>query len=282
MIMNCKKVFLTACLLIGILKVEAQTLRIATFNIRYYNDKDSSNLWIDRAPRVAGLIRFHDFDVFGVQEAYKNQLEDMSNALPEYARYGVGRDDGKEAGEHSSIYYKKDLYKLVKSGDFWLSETPNKPGKGWDAKCCNRICSWVFLEDIKSLKKFYVFNVHFDHQGVIARIESAKLILQKIAEITANQPVILTGDFNGNRASESYQILSNSTILTDSYAGVKFPYENNASFNGFKTPRGMDVIDHIFITKHFTSTKWGILTDTYFGKYPSDHFPVVSHLNFNK
>jgi len=268
--------------LIGILTAEAQTLKIATFNIRYYNEKDSGNLWVDRAPRISALIGFHDFDIFGVQEAYKNQLDDMNTALPAYARYGVGRDDGKDAGEHSSIYYKKDSYKLLNSGDFWLSETPNVPGKGWDAKCCNRICSWVYLEDVKSRKKFYVFNVHFDHQGVIARRESAKLIVQKITEISNNLPVVLTGDFNGNRASELYQILSSSTILTDSYAGVKSPYENNASFNGFKTPRGMDVIDHIFITKHFTPTKWGILTDTYFGKYPSDHFPVVSYLNFNK
>jgi len=277
---NFKKIFLSICFLIGILTAEAQTLKIATFNIRYYNEKDSGNLWVDRAPRISALIGFHDFDIFGVQEAYKNQLDDMNNALPAYARYGVGRDDGKDAGEHSSIYYKKDSYKLLNTGDFWLSETPNVPGKGWDAKCCNRICSWVYLEDVKSRKKFYVFNVHFDHQGVIARRESAKLIVQKITEISNNLPVVLTGDFNGNRASELYQILSSSTILRDSYAGVKFPYENNASFNGFKTPRGMDVIDHIFISKHFTPTKWGILTDTYFGKYPSDHFPVVSILNF--
>jgi endonuclease/exonuclease/phosphatase family metal-dependent hydrolase len=170
---------------------------------------------------------------------------------------------------------------LIKSGDFWLSESPNIPGKGWDATCCNRICSWVYLEDVHTRKKFYVFNVHFDHQGVIARRESAKLMVQKIKEIAGKEPVVLTGDFNGNRSSELYQILSNSILLTDAYAGVKFPYENNSSFNGFKTPRGMDVIDHIFISKHFTPTKWGILTDTYFGKYPSDHFPVVSYLKFN-
>lgn len=263
------------------INVQAQNLKIATFNVRLYNNRDTGNLWVDRAPYVSSLIRFHDFDIFGVQEAYKNQLDDMSKALPEYARYGVGREDGKEAGEHSSVYYKKDLYKLLKSGDFWLSETPDVPGKGWDATCCNRICSWVYLEDLKSRKKFYVFNVHFDHQGVIARRESAKLMIQKIKEIAANQPVVLTGDFNGNRSSELYQILSNSTLLTDSYAGVQFPYENNASFNGFKTPSGKDVIDHIFISKHFKPTKWGILTDTYFGKYPSDHFPVVTYLKFN-
>jgi endonuclease/exonuclease/phosphatase family metal-dependent hydrolase len=259
----------------------AQTYTIATFNIRMDNPRDSGNLWVDRAPRISSLIRFHDFDIFGLQEAFKNQLDDISNVLPEYARYGLGRDDGKEAGEHSSIYYKKDLYKLIKSGDFWLSESPNIPGKGWDATCCNRICSWVYLEDVHTRKKFYVFNVHFDHQGVIARRESAKLMVQKIKEIAGKEPVVLTGDFNGNRSSELYQILSNSILLTDAYAGVKFPYENNSSFNGFKTPRGMDVIDHIFISKHFTPTKWGILTDTYFGKYPSDHFPVVSYLKFN-
>lgn len=280
--MNFKKVFFSVFLIISILTLKAQHIKVATFNIRLYNNRDTGNLWVDRAPFVASLIRFHDFDVFGVQEAYKNQLEDMSKSLPEYDRYGVGRDDGKDAGEHSSIYFKKDQYKLLKSGDFWLSESPNVPGKGWDATCCNRICSWTYLEDVKTRKKFYVFNVHFDHQGVIARRESAKLMVQKINEIAGNQPVVLTGDFNGNRSSELYQILSNSVLLSDSYYGVKFPYENNASFNGFKTPKGTDVIDHIFISKHFTSTKWGILTDTYFGKYPSDHFPVVTYLKFNK
>lgn len=279
--MNIKIAFTSALLLISMRYVRAQDFAIATFNIRMDNPRDSGNLWVDRAPRVASLIRFHDFDVFGVQEAFKNQLEDMSRALPDYARYGIGREDGKEAGEHSTIYYKRDRFKLLKSGDFWLSETPDVPGKGWDATCCNRICSWVYLEDVKTRKKFYVFNVHFDHQGVIARKESAKLMVQKIKEIAGNQPVVLTGDFNGNRSSELYQILANSIILSDSYLGVKFPYENNASFNGFKSPRGLEVIDHIFISKHFKSTKWGVLTDTYFGKFPSDHFPVVTYLKLN-
>jgi endonuclease/exonuclease/phosphatase family metal-dependent hydrolase len=102
---NFKKIFLSICFLIGILTAEAQTLKIATFNIRYYNEKDSGNLWVDRAPRISALIGFHDFDIFGVQEAYKNQLDDMNNALPAYARYGVGRDDGKEAGEHFILVY---------------------------------------------------------------------------------------------------------------------------------------------------------------------------------
>lgn len=256
--------------------VYAQSFRVATFNIRYDNPADSGNLWVNRAPVVSNLIRFHDFDVFGVQEALKNQLDDISRALPEYARYGIGRNDGKEGGEHSAVYYRKSRFNLLKSGDFWLSETPDKPGKGWDATCCNRIASWVYLQDLQTKKKFYLFNVHFDHQGVVARKESGKLMVQKIREIAGNAPVLLTGDLNGPRTSEWYLTIANSGVVSDVYAAVKFPYENNSSMNGFRIPRGTSVIDHIFMSKPFKAHKWGILTDTYFGKYPSDHFPVMA------
>jgi len=258
------------------LSTNAQKIIIGTFNVRYDNPKDTGNLWVDRAPIVSNLIRFHDFDVLGTQEGLPNQVNDIAAAIPEYARYGKGRDDGKDAGEHSAIFYKKDRFTLLKSGDFWLSETPDKPGKGWDATCCNRICSWVYLEDKKTKKRFYTFNVHFDHQGVVARRESSKLILAKIKEIAGQAPVIFTGDLNGGRDSEWYQTLATSGLLTDVFTKVRFPYANNSSMNGFRTPRGRTVIDHIFMTKQFTASKWGILTDTYFGKYPSDHFPVLA------
>jgi endonuclease/exonuclease/phosphatase family metal-dependent hydrolase len=273
------KLLLTAVLFsLTTVVVKAQKITIGTFNIRYDNPADSGNLWINRAPIVSNLIRFHGFDILGIQEGLKNQLDDISAALPEYALYGKGRDDGKDAGEHSAIFYKKDRFKLVKSGDFWLSETPDKPGKGWDATCCNRICSWVFLEDLKTKKQFYAFNVHYDHQGVVARQESSKLILKKINEIAGNVPVLLTGDFNGGRDSEWYKAIASSGVLTDVHSKVKFPYENNSSANGFRTPRGRSVIDHIFMSKQFAAEKWGILTDTYFGKFPSDHFPVLAEV----
>ncbi len=258
--------------------LKAQQITIGTFNIRYDNPRDSGNLWVDRAPIVSNLIRFHGFDILGIQEGLKNQLDDMSAALPEYARYGKGRDDGKDAGEHSAIYYKKDRFKLLKSGDFWLSETPDVPGKGWDVTCCNRICSWVYLEDVKTKKQFYAFNVHYDHQGVIARRESSKLILKKISEIVGNKPVLLTGDFNGGRDSEWYKTIATSNQLVDVHSKVKFPYANNSSSNGFRIPRGTSVIDHIFMSNQFSASKWGILTDTYYGKFPSDHFPVLAEV----
>jgi len=272
------KNILTALMLLTSGAVQAQKITVGTFNIRYDNPADSGNLWKDRAPVVANLIRFHQFDILGVQEALKNQLADISSSLPEYDCYGKGRDDGKDGGEHSAIYFKKDRFKKVKSGDFWLSETPDKPGKGWDATCCNRICSWVLLEDVKNKQQFYAFNVHYDHQAMVARKESSKLMLQKIKEIAGNSPVLLTGDFNGGRDSEWYQTLAKSGTISDVYGAVKYPYANNSSANGFRTPRGNGVIDHIFMSKQFNASRWGILTDTYFGKFPSDHFPVLAEV----
>ncbi|CAM3427118.1 endonuclease/exonuclease/phosphatase family protein [Pontibacter korlensis] len=260
----------------------AQQLTVGTYNVRYDNPSDTGNLWVDRARVVAELLRFHDFDVFGTQEALKNQLDDISQALPQYARYGKGRDDGKEKGEHSAIFYKKDKFKLLDKGDFWLSETPDKPSLGWDATCCNRIVSWVYLQDLATNQKFYFFNAHYDHQGVQARRESSKLILRKIREVAGKEYVILTGDFNGDHASEWYQSVANSGLLKDTYKQVEHPYASNASFNGFKNEvKENGIIDHVFMSKGFKVEKWGLLTDTYCGKFPSDHFPVLVKLSYD-
>lgn len=246
-----KKFFLSVAAIAFIYTANAQQLTIATYNMRYDNPKDTCNLWVDRAPVVAALLRFHDFDIFGAQEVLKNQLHDLSKALPEYMYYGIGRDDGKDKGEHSPIFFKKDKFRLLKKGDFWLSETPDKPSLGWDATCCNRICSWVQLQDMKTKKKFYFFNTHFDHQGVQAWKESSKLILQKIKAIAGNVSVIFTGDLNGDHNSEWYQTIANSGRLKDAYKEVKYPYVNNASFKAFGATKGRyNIIDHIFVTDH--------------------------------
>jgi endonuclease/exonuclease/phosphatase family metal-dependent hydrolase len=253
---------------------------IASYNLRYANSKDIGNLWTDRAPIVVDLIRFHDFDVFGTQEALVTQLDYVSKRLPQYERAGIGRDDGKEAGEFSAIFYKKDKFTLLDKGDFWLSQTPDTPSLGWDAICCKRICSWVFLQDMKTERKFFFFNTHYDHQGVVARNESSKLILKKIKEIAGSNPVILTGDFNGSQSTEWYQKLADSKIVKDTFREARHPYANSGSFNGFGTAsQNNDIIDHIFVSNQFTVDKWGLLTDTYNGKFPSDHFPVMAIVN---
>lgn len=260
---------------------KAQVFIAGSYNIRFDNPRDTGDLWINRAPVVAALIRFHEFDILGTQEGLKNQLDDIQKALPEYAYYGAGRDDGKERGEHSAIFYRKDKFKVLDKGNFWLSETPDKPGLGWDATCCNRICSWLYLQDLKSKRKFYFFNAHFDHQGVKARVESGKLIVSKIKEIAGTNPAIFTGDLNGGHDSDWYLTLKNSGLLKDTYDQVDTHYANNASFNAFGSKRALnsdEIIDHIFTTQQWTAKKWGILTDTYRGRFPSDHFPILSTL----
>ena len=274
--MKIKQLFIFLLMAAGSLSAAAQHYTVGTFNLRNDNAHDVGNRWQQRGPVAANLLRFHEFDVFGTQEGLPNQIADLAKLLPEYNYYGLGRDDGKDGGEHSTIFYRKDKFRLLNKGDFWLSETPDVPGKGWDATCCNRICSWVYLQEIKTGRKFYYFNAHFDHQGKIARIESSKLIVKKIREIAKGVPAIFTGDLNGGQTSDWYLTLANSGLLTDSYKQVKSPYVNNSSFNGWgKDFNGYEIIDHLFVTKAFTAERWGILTDTYQGKFVSDHFPVL-------
>ncbi|MGZ8537139.1 MAG: endonuclease/exonuclease/phosphatase family protein [Flavisolibacter sp.] len=263
-------------------QVFSQTLITGTFNIRYDTQRDSINQWSNRASIVANLIRFHEFDILGTQEGLKNQLDDLEKSLSEYARYGIGRDDGQSKGEHSAIFYKKEKFTVIDSGDFWLNEHPEKPGFGWDSRH-NRICTWVKLKEKKSKKLFYVFNVHYDHQGVQARNESSKLVLKKINDIAGDKPVIFMGDLNGNHESDWYKAIKNSGKLKDVLREVKHPYINNGSFNSFTANNpSKDIIDHIFVSKHFKVERYGILTDTYHNKFPSDHFPVLATVRLDR
>lgn len=250
------------------------TLNIATYNLRMNNPGDSLNAWPNRKENVKALVRYHEFDIFGTQEGFIGQLRDIAE-LPEFAFTGKGRDDGKEAGEHSAIFYRKDRFELLQSGDFWLSETPDKPGKGWDAKCCNRICSWGKFKDRLSKKTFYFFSVHFDHQGVVARQESGKLMVKKIKELAGNAPVICVGDFNSTPETE--QIKEMQTLLKDSYAITEAPpYGPVGTFNAFKFDAPMKHrIDYIFVSPSIKVLKYGVLTDAKDQRYPSDHQPVV-------
>lgn len=277
--MSLLKLIFATLVVSAALTVSGQDINMATFNLRLQTDGDTGNLWVQRAPQVIALIRFHEFDIFGTQEGFRNQLTDIQKALPEFEFYGVGRDDGRDKGEHSAIFFRKERFKLVKNGDFWLSQTPDQPSKGWDATCCNRICSWVYLTDTKTGQNFYVFNAHFDHQGTVARVESSKLILQRINSIAGNNPVIFCGDLNGDQQSAWYKSIEASGVLRDTYRQVNFPYANNGTFNGFgKNIQSTAIIDHIFTSEHFLIGKWGILSDSYHGKYPSDHFPVMSKI----
>jgi endonuclease/exonuclease/phosphatase family metal-dependent hydrolase len=253
---------------------------VATYNLRQSNSHDGVNAWPNRKEAVKGLIRFHEFDIFGTQEGFLNQLNDLLE-IDGFAYTGHGRDDGKDAGEHSSIFYKKDRFKLLGSGDFWLSENPDKPGLGWDATCCNRICSWGKFRDLETAKEFFFFSVHFDHQGVIARIESGKLMIKKIQEIAGKIPAICVGDFNSTPETE--QIKTMQTLLKDSrQASLTPPYGPKGTFNGFKFDSPLtNLIDYIFVSPTIEVLKYGVLTDNVELRYPSDHLPVVSKIMIN-
>ncbi|QJW91224.1 endonuclease/exonuclease/phosphatase family protein [Spirosoma taeanense] len=253
---------------------KSEPIVVATYNLRYNNKGDGVNAWPNRKENVKALIRFHEFDIFGTQEALRDQLNDVAE-LNEFAFFGAGRDDGKEAGEHSAIFYKKDRFKIRDSGNFWLSETPDKPGKGWDATCCNRICSWARFTDLNTRKDFFFFSVHFDHQGVEARRQSGKLMVEKIKEIAKSQPVILVGDLNSTPETE--QVKTIQTLLNDTHNVTEQPpYGPEGTFNSFKFEAPMDKrIDYIFVSKQFDVLKYGVLTDAKEQRYPSDHQPVM-------
>ncbi len=283
------------------MSAEAIELKLGTFNIRYSNASDSvaGNGWGQRAPHVAGLIRFHDFDIIGTQEGKYHQLQDMLSMMPGYDYIGVGRDDGIHAGEHSAIFYKTDRFDVVDHGDFWLSETPDRPSKGWDAPSHKRICSWGVFCDKASGEKVLFINLHMDHKGVVARAESARLVLERIKQFGNSMPTIVTGDFNVDQHSEPYALLQNSGVVKDSYEIADFRYAPNGTYFAFEPSRYTEKrIDHLFVNDGFHVKRYGVLTDTYRARLtdgqkasgkervsekspdytdrtPSDHYPIM-------
>ncbi len=254
-----------------------EPIRVASYNIRMDTQSDSLNAWEYRKDKVNALIRFYDMDIIGTQEGFLHQLQDMAR-MTEYAYFGSGRDDGKTAGEHSAIFYRKDRFELLETGDFWLSETPDVPGKGWDATCCNRICSWGKLKEKSTGKTFYVFNVHFDHQGVVARQESGKLMIKKMQEIAKDNMIICTGDFNSHPQTE--QIIALSAYLNDSkFISQAPPYGPEGTTNRrFANPLSPSRIDYIFVSEGIQVLKYASLTDNDGAYYPSDHIPVMADI----
>lgn len=298
-----KRLILFALLLVSS-QLAAQQMMVGTFNIRYKNANDSlnGNVWSKRCQVICDQVNFMSPDIFGAQEVIYGQLQDFKKGLDGYDYIGIGRDDGERAGEHEAIFYKTDKVKLLDHGDFWLSETPEKPGLGWDAVCI-RICTWGKFSMDETV--FYYFNLHMDHVGVVARREAAKLVVSKIREIAQGAPVILTGDFNVDQTNEIYTIFTQSGLLKDSYDAARIRFAENGTFNAFKTEYyTTSRIDHVFVSPALNVEAYGVLTNSYwtpdeldetlkssdapqeitFDNYvrrnPSDHYPVFVKLKF--
>lgn len=278
-----KRILLVAILMVCAVVVSAQDLYVGTYNIRYKNKDDSikGNVWTKRCQVMCDQINFESPDVLGMQEVLVGQLHDFQRLLDNYSYIGVGRDDGKEAGEYAAIFYKNDRVKLLDSGNFWLNETPDVPKLGWDAACI-RICTWGKFKDLRTKKKFYFFNLHMDHVGVVARREAAKLVVSRIKEMAQDAPVVLTGDFNVDQTDEIYGIFTHSGILKDSYEEARIRFAENGTFNSFKVETKTDSrIDHVFVSPSFKVEAYGLRTDSYWAKGRrnlSDHYPVFVKL----
>lgn len=260
-----------------------KSLNVMTFNIRLNVASDSLNAWPYRKDKASSQILFHKADVVGVQEALYGQMMDLQQLLPQYAYAGVGRDDGKQKGEYSAIFYNKARLQLLKTETFWLSEHPEVAGsKSWDA-AITRVVTWAQFKDRKTKKKFYVFNTHFDHIGKVARAESAKLIERKVAEIAGNAPVIITGDFNTTPQEEPIKILvdkANPLHFTNTIEVTQQPhYGPTGTFTGFQSKEtSNEPIDHIFIKNGWKVLQHATLSQSWQGRFSSDHFPVFAVL----
>ncbi|MFA5833595.1 MAG: endonuclease/exonuclease/phosphatase family protein [Bacteroidota bacterium] len=261
-------------------------IRVMTFNIRLDSPNDGPNIWANRKVNLVSMIRFHNADLVGLQEAQKHQIDFIMQSLPEYGWYGVGRDDGKEGGEFSAILYKKERFDTTMSSTFWCSSTPEHPGLGWDA-AYQRIVTYGKMSDKRTNTIFYMFNTHLDNEGKIARAESARLIKKKIQVICGNYPVILTGDFNSEPNSEPYKIISSqdtsfSVQLVDTKTLSKnMPHGPHGTFTAFNiNAKPASPIDFIFVKKGISVLSHGTLSDSFDGYLPSDHYPVLAEIVF--
>jgi endonuclease/exonuclease/phosphatase family metal-dependent hydrolase len=279
-----KKYFILLAVLVLYLSAGAQDLNVMTFNIRLNIASDSMNAWPYRKDKVASQILFHEVNLLGVQEALHEQMMDLKERLTKFKYLGGGRDDGKEKGEYSAIFYDTTRLEVLQSQMFWLSETPSVPGsKSWDA-AITRMVTWAKFKDRKTKKIFFAFNTHFDHMGKVARRESAKIVLNKVKEIAGNVPAIFTGDFNAQPSDEPIMVImdaSNPLHLTDSKEITQTQhYGPTGTFNGFQSKEVNDQpIDYIFIKGKWKVLKHATISQSWQGKFASDHFAVFARVS---
>ena len=255
-------------------------LKVMTFNVRLgvAQELDSINNWANRRDAAAAMVADVAPAVFGVQEAFDFQLEDLTNGCPMYKCVGVGREDGASGGEHMSVLYDTTRIDLLDWGTYWLSETPDEPSYGWDA-ACKRTATWTLLQDKESGKNFYFVNTHLDHVGVEARRNGLRLVVERIGEMNPDGwPMILCGDFNVYPDDPCLDDLRG--MMTDAWQRAD-TVDDGTTWHDWG--RNMDDrhIDYIFYSgfsgcKEIRRVTWSYLESP----YVSDHYPVTATLVF--
>ncbi|MDU1892397.1 MAG: endonuclease/exonuclease/phosphatase family protein [Dysgonomonas sp.] len=261
-------------------------LNVMTFNIRLDHAGDSLNNWQYRKDIAAEMIRNNNIDILGTQEVLPNQLNDLKERLPEYVGIGVGREDGKEKGEFCALFYKKDKFTEIESGNFWLSETPDVPGsKGWDASYL-RVATWAILKEKTTGKEFFAINTHLDNDGATARLEGGNLLLRKAEELGKGLPVILTGDFNATPESDVIKNiiaptkenhLSDSKDIAAKKSGTDWTFHDFGRLSLEERP----LLDYIFVSKQIKVSEYIVLEDMVNEVYTSDHKAVVAKITID-
>ena len=251
-------------------------LTVMSYNIRcgLCEPKGNPNNWETRKYLLAHLIKTHNPDVIGLQEAEIFQVQDLVEMLDEYSWMGVGRDDGKDKGEATAILFRTARFSLQGQQTLWLSLTPQQPSRGWDA-AFRRTLSIAKLLDAQSKQALYIFNTHLDNEGETARQESAKQILGEIAKLDAAVPIVLTGDFNFTAAAKGYEIIAQT--LADAEKISTTPATGGSkTFNGFGESKEPDnKIDFVFVKKSMKALSHQVDTTMYNNLFPSDHYPVI-------
>lgn len=253
------------------------TLRVMTYNIRYNNPEDGQNAWPNRREQVATIIQDTGAAIVGIQEALHGQVVDLAALLPEYAWFGVGRDDGKGAGEYAPVFYRRDRLELVEAETFWLSETPDTPGsRSWDAAITRIVTSCKF-RDKASGATLLLWNTHFDHRGEHARLESAKLIVRMVGAMVASQPVIVTGDFNFEPQAPPHGVLTSGGLVDARDHSTAEPVGPMGTFSGFvvRPEAPARRIDYIFVGRTVAVERYAVIDAQADGFYVSDHLPVL-------
>lgn len=254
----------------------AQEIKVISFNIRYYNQTDGNDIWDLRKDAALEFITYENPDFFGLQEAVLKQITDFEDGTAGYQWVGVGRDDGKQGGEFTPLFYKANVWKLLDSNTFWLSTTPEVPSKDWDA-ALPRICTWGRFRHRETSKELLVLNTHFDHVGNVARQKSAELLLSKLADLGFTELSVLMGDFNLEPNSVPIEILSEN--LNDTFARTRVRYGEIGTFNGFtinEIPKRR--IDYVFVGDQFDVNAYTVDSRIIDGRFLSDHFPVIVQL----
>lgn len=284
-----KKVLMLGILFMFFNVAFGEALDIVSFNVR--NSKDSTvaidgiHNWPARKGKIISYFKENDFDIIAIQEAFYDQVLFFDKELPEYGWVGVGRDDGQTKGEHSNIMYKKERFTYIAGGTFWLSETPDVVASvGWDAEL-TRIATWTRLEEKNTGKRVIVFNTHFDHVGMLAQEESAKLLAKKSKELTdsKDEAVIIIGDLNFERSNtRSYNAFTEN--YSDAKVVSKTPAQgNNYTYNGFAN-NPVEEIDYILVNDKIKVNSYGQynIIDKNDGVYLSDHGPVIANIELLK